>query len=123
MATEFPLLASAKNKNSLLPKLVGPVNPSYAGSRPPTGCIPINPILARTPLDPPSMLPVPVSPDKLKAPLPFATTLDPTCCSVMVKPWAGWTQKSDVVTAVNITEQRIAARISVFIVISGFSSM
>ena len=81
--------------------------------------MPINAILARTPLDPPSKLPAPVSPDKLKAPLPFATTLDPTCCSVMVKPWAGWMEKSEAVTAVNISEQRIPARISVFIVISG----
>jgi hypothetical protein len=96
MATEFPLLASAENKSPLLPKLVGPVNPAYEGSRPGTGCMPINPILARTPLGPPPKLPAPVSPDKLKAPLPFATTLDPTCCSVMVKPWAGWTQKTDV---------------------------
>jgi hypothetical protein len=32
-------------------------------------------------------------------------------------------EKSDAVTAVNIKEQRIAARIIVFIVISGFSSM
>jgi len=32
-------------------------------------------------------------------------------------------EKSDAVTAVNISEQRIAGRISVFIVISGFSSM
>ena len=37
-----------------------------------------------------------LSPVKLMAPLPVATTLDPTCCSVIVKPWARWTQKSDV---------------------------
>ena len=37
-----------------------------------------------------------LSPVKLMAPLPFATTLAPTCSSVMVKAWAGWTEKSDV---------------------------
>jgi hypothetical protein len=35
----------------------------------------------------------------------------------MVKAWAGWTTEK-AATAVNIKEQRIAARISVFIVIS-----
>jgi hypothetical protein len=34
--------------------------------------------------------------------------------------WAGRTEKSDAVTAVNISEQRIAARISVFMVILRF---
>jgi len=37
-----------------------------------------------------------VSPVKLMAPLPVATTLDPTCSSVTMKAWAGWTAKSDV---------------------------
>jgi len=40
----------------------------------------------------------------------------------MVKAWAGWTEKSDAVTAVNITEQRIAARTRVFILISRFGT-
>src|SRR5215831_5740385 len=55
------------------------------------------------------------------APLPVATTLAPIWSSVMVKAWAGWTEKSDV-TAVNVSEQRIAARICVFIVISWFGT-
>src|SRR5215831_9575516 len=59
-----------------------------------------------------------VSPVKLMGPFPVATTLDPTCFSVTVKAWAGWTKKT--ATAVNIKEQRIAAKISVFIVISRF---
>ena len=37
-----------------------------------------------------------VSPVKLIAPLPVATTLAPICSSVMVKAWAGWTEKTDV---------------------------
>ena len=40
----------------------------------------------------------------------------------MMKPCAGWTEKSDAVTAVNISEQRIAVGISVFIVISRFGT-
>ena len=62
-------------------------------------------------------------PVKLMAPLPVATTLAPTCFSVILYACAGWTEKSDAVTALNIKEQRIAASISVFIVISALEPM
>jgi hypothetical protein len=59
---------------------------------------------------------------KLMAPLPFATTFDPTCSSVTVYAWTGRRKKGDAVTR-NISERRIAAKISVFIVISGLAPM
>ena len=56
----------------------------------------ICPADASIPPPPIAAPPAKVSPVKLMAPLPVATTLDPTCSSVIVKAWAGWKEKSDV---------------------------
>src|SRR5215813_4292912 len=61
------------------------------------GCpIAITARLGKIPTSPAVAVPEKVSPVKLKAPLPFATTLAPTWFIVTVKARAGWAQKSDV---------------------------
>ena len=86
---------SAENKPPI-PKLVGPVYPEYRDPFAPPVVICISAILACIRPAKKAILVPKVSPVKLMAPLPVATTLDPICSSVMVKAWAGWTEKSDV---------------------------
>jgi hypothetical protein len=84
MPTKSPLPVLGAKKPPL-PKLIGPVNPKYPSKVPPDGApVSINPISASIPLGPPNRVLALVSPVKLIAPLPFATTLDPTCSSVTV---------------------------------------
>src|SRR5262249_52621848 len=92
MPTWSPLLVLGPNVPPL-PKFVGPVNPVYRSDEPDTMII--SPVDGRIPATPFSVEEK-VSPVKLMAPLPVATTLDPICCSVTVKAWAGPTLTSDV---------------------------
>ena len=69
------------------PKLVGPVNPLQVSTSPlpPVEPVTINPPLAKILAVKLVLEPKKVSPVKLMAPLPFATTLDPICAALRCK--------------------------------------
>src|SRR5215470_13786298 len=94
MPTKSPLLVLGK-KDPPGPKLVGPLNPPYAGTFTLDCPAFITPLPATIPAAG-ATLNSRVSPVKLTAPLPVTTTSDPTCFSVIVKAWAGCTEKNDV---------------------------
>src|SRR5262245_57740431 len=95
MPTESPLLLLSLMMVIPGPKLDGPEKPVYRLRPVPSATTkfamlgPIAPVTENPPL-------AKVSPVKLMAPLPVPTTLDPTCSSVTVKPWAARMEKSDV---------------------------
>ena len=80
MPTKSPLVVLGK-KLLPLPKFVGPVNPVYPGTFTFDCPIFIVPELALSPVAGETMISK-VSPVRLMAPVPVATTLDPTCSSV-----------------------------------------
>ena len=88
MPTKFPLLRlSVALCWPPLPKFAGPLNTLYTSTDPsPEGGGPvlILPKLGTSVVIKNEPGPKEASPVKLMAPLPFATTSDPTCCSVTV---------------------------------------
>jgi hypothetical protein len=77
------------------------------------GPIDIIPAFAWILANPPDVAPLKVSPVKLMAPLPVATTLAPTWSTVTVKAWTGWTEQSDVTAiAKNISGRSFLGEVS-----------